>query len=100
MLSSLHAFVPVLNLGEVSLVKRRKSVHPILVQSTLVATGCRFKLSRRSPSWQPFRTFLEPSRPSTATGENPLWGAPRIHGELRMLGIEVAEATVGRYMGR
>ncbi len=28
--------------------------------------------------------------------ENPLWGAPRIHGELLMLGIEVAESTVGR----
>jgi hypothetical protein len=25
--------------------------------------------------------------------ENPLWGAPRIHGELLMLGIEVAEST-------
>jgi hypothetical protein len=32
--------------------------------------------------------------------ENPLWGAPRIHGELLMLGIEVAELTVGRYMVR
>src|ERR1700737_2028827 len=32
--------------------------------------------------------------------ENPLWGAPRIHGELLMLGIEVAESTVGRYMIR
>ena len=32
--------------------------------------------------------------------ENPLWGAPRIHGELLMLGIEVAESTVGRYMVR
>src|SRR5208282_3504731 len=31
--------------------------------------------------------------------ENPLWGAPRIHGELRMLGIEVAESTVGRWSG-
>ena len=30
--------------------------------------------------------------------ENPLWGAPRIHGELLMLGIEVAESTVARYM--
>jgi hypothetical protein len=30
--------------------------------------------------------------------ENPLWGAPRIHGELLMLGIEVAESTVSRYM--
>ena len=32
--------------------------------------------------------------------ENPLWGAPRIHDELLMLGIEVAESTVGRYMVR
>ena len=32
--------------------------------------------------------------------ENPLWGAPRIHGELLMLGIEVAESTVVRYMVR
>ena len=32
--------------------------------------------------------------------ENPLWGAPRIQGELLMLGIEVAESTVGRYMVR
>jgi homeodomain-containing protein len=32
--------------------------------------------------------------------ENPLWGAPLIHGELLMLGIEVAESTVGRYMVR
>jgi transposase InsO family protein len=30
--------------------------------------------------------------------ENPTWGAPRIHGELLMLGIEVSESTVGRYM--
>jgi putative transposase len=29
---------------------------------------------------------------------NPFWGAPRIHGELLMLGIEVSQATVGRYM--
>jgi transposase InsO family protein len=32
--------------------------------------------------------------------ENPLWGAPRIHGELLMLGIDVSESTVGRYMIR
>jgi len=29
---------------------------------------------------------------------NPLWGPPRIHGELPKLGIEVSQATVGRYM--
>jgi putative transposase len=32
--------------------------------------------------------------------ENPTWGAPRIHGELLMLGFEVAQATVSRYMPR
>ena len=30
--------------------------------------------------------------------ENPLWGAPRIHGELLRLGIDVAESTVSIYM--
>jgi putative transposase len=28
--------------------------------------------------------------------ENPTWGAPRIHGELLMLGLKVAQATVSR----
>ncbi len=32
--------------------------------------------------------------------ENPTWGAPRIHGELRMLGIAVSERTVSRYLPR
>ncbi len=32
--------------------------------------------------------------------ENPLWGAPRIHGELLKLGIEVSEASVSKYMTR
>ena len=32
--------------------------------------------------------------------ENPLWGAPRIHGELQMLGFEVAQSTVSKYMRR
>jgi transposase InsO family protein len=31
---------------------------------------------------------------------NPLWGAPRIHGELLKLGIEVGQATVAKYMAR
>jgi hypothetical protein len=32
--------------------------------------------------------------------ENPLWGAPRIHGELLKLGIDVGETSVGKYMVR
>ena len=31
---------------------------------------------------------------------NPFWGAPRIHGELLKLGIEVSQATVAKYMVR
>jgi hypothetical protein len=31
---------------------------------------------------------------------NPLWGAPRIHGELRKLGVEVSERTVSRFVRR
>jgi transposase InsO family protein len=30
--------------------------------------------------------------------ENPTWGAPRIHGELKMLGFDVSERTVLRWM--
>jgi transposase InsO family protein len=34
------------------------------------------------------------------SGENPLWGAPRIHGELLKLGFKIAESTVSKYMIR
>jgi hypothetical protein len=52
----------------------------------------------------------KPGRPPTDRGirdliqrmatENPTWGAPRIHGELRLLGFEVSERTVSRYLPR
>jgi putative transposase len=32
--------------------------------------------------------------------ENPTWGAPRIHGELLLLGFEISEPTVSRYLQR
>jgi putative transposase len=51
-----------------------------------------------------------PGRPRITSGlcalirrmasENPLWGAPRIHGELLKLGFEVSERTVSRYLSR
>jgi transposase InsO family protein len=31
---------------------------------------------------------------------NPRWGAPRIHGELLKIGIQVSQATVAKYMAR
>jgi hypothetical protein len=32
--------------------------------------------------------------------ENPLWGTPRIHGELLKLGIDIGQTSVGKYMVR
>jgi hypothetical protein len=32
--------------------------------------------------------------------ENPGWDAPRIHGELLKLGIDIGETSVGKYMLR
>jgi hypothetical protein len=32
--------------------------------------------------------------------ENPTWGAPRIHGELLKLGIDIGETSVSKYMVR
>ena len=36
----------------------------------------------------------------TMSRENPLWGAPRIHGELLKLGIDIGETSVSKYMVR
>lgn len=39
-------------------------------------------------------------RMRTMSLANPRWGAPRIHGELLKLGIDVSQATVATYMIR
>jgi hypothetical protein len=36
----------------------------------------------------------------TISRDTPLWGAPRIHGELLKLGIDIAQSTVAKYMSR
>ena len=36
----------------------------------------------------------------TLSRENPLWGAPKIHGEMLKLGIEIGETSVSKYMVR
>ena len=36
----------------------------------------------------------------TMSEANPLWGAPRVHGELLKLGLDVSQATVAKYMTR
>jgi putative transposase len=58
-------------------------------------------------TWKSRRRTGRPTVPSdvralirTMSRANPLWGAPRIHGELLKLGIDVCQATVAKYMVR
>ena len=58
-------------------------------------------------TWKSRRRSGRPTLPAdvralirTMSQANPLWGAPRVHGELRKLGIDVCQATVAKYMGR
>ena len=79
----------------------------IVVQPDTVVRWHRRWLRRR---WTQRSTRTRPGRPSTTatirtlvdqmTEANPLWGAPRIHGELAKLGIAVSERTVSRLLGR
>jgi hypothetical protein len=58
-------------------------------------------------TWKSRRRTNRPTVPSdvralirTMSRANPLWGAPRIHGELLKLGIDARQATVAKYMVR
>ena len=58
-------------------------------------------------TWKSRRRLGRPTVPAdirtlirTMAEANPRWGAPRIHGELLKLGIDVCQATVAKYMGR
>jgi transposase InsO family protein len=57
--------------------------------------------------WKSRRRVGRPAIPAevrdlvrTISRDNPLWGAPRIHGELLKLGIDIAQSTVAKYMIR
>jgi len=55
------------------------------------------QLSGRPPAGRPPVATIKALVRSMAAA-NPLWGAPRIHGELLKLGIDVAERTVSRLL--
>lgn len=55
-------------------------------------------ISRRKRAGQPGMSCEVRDLVCTMAEANPLWGAPRIHGELRKLGIEISERTVSRLM--
>ena len=75
----------------------------ILVKPDTVARWHRhgWRLFWRMKSRKPGRPAI-PRRVITlirrVSEDNPLWGTPRIQAELRLLGIEVAESTVAKYM--
>jgi hypothetical protein len=49
-------------------------------------------LARIWPNWRTALVLVQTA--------NPLWGAPRIHGELRILGVDISERTVSRLLER
>src|SRR6266852_9612995 len=58
-------------------------------------------------AWRSRRCMGRPTVPAdvralirTMAQANPHWGAPRIHGELLKLGIDVCQATVAKYLVR
>jgi putative transposase len=79
----------------------------IVVQPDTVVRWHRQWLRRR---WTRCSMHSRPGRPSTNAAicllveqmiaANPLWGAPRIHGELGKLGFDVSERTVSRLLRR
>ena len=65
--------------------------------------GFRLFWTRKSHRNWPGRPAVAPDVRAlirTMARANPLWGAPRIHGELQKLGIEIAQATVSKYLVR
>lgn len=77
-------------------------LHGVLPRMTIHAHD----LARRL--WWRWKSRRRGGRPRTApelvalirrmSFENPLWGAPRIHGELLKLGFEISQSTVSKYM--
>ena len=51
---------------------------------------------RRGPSGRPAVPLEVRKLVRKMRRENPLWGAPRIHGELLKLGIDIGETSVGK----
>jgi hypothetical protein len=65
--------------------------------------GFRHYLLGKSRRRRPGRPAIEPEIRSLIrrmSRQNGLWGAPRIHGELLKLGIDVCQTTVAKYMVR
>lgn len=67
--------------------------------------GSGFRLYWRFLSWRmekgwPKISFELRQLVERMAKENPIWGAPRIHGELLKLGSEISERTVSPYLAQ
>ena len=56
------------------------------------------RISRRKSGGRPQASSEVRALIKRMAGANPYWGAPRIHGELLKLGVEISERTVSRLM--
>jgi len=81
--------------------------HSLLVVRPQTVIGWHRQGFRRYWTWKSRRRFGRPAISADLrdlirriSSANPLWGAPRIHGELLKLGIAVSQATVSKYMLR
>ena len=66
-------------------------------------SGCKLFWTRQSRRTGPGRPAVAPEVRALIrqmSRANPLWGAPRIHGELQKLGLEISQAAVSKYLGR
>jgi len=83
-----------------------RSALAIVKPETVVAwhrTGFRLFWTWKVRRGQPGRPLISPEVRDLIRRmcrENPTWGAPRIHGELLKLGIDIGETSVSKYMVR
>ena len=79
----------------------------IVIVKPDTVVGWHRRAFRRFWTWKSRHRFGRPAVPAdvralirTMSQANPVWGAPRIHGELQKLGIEVSESSVAKYLVR
>jgi hypothetical protein len=79
-----------------------ESGEPFLLEVRPVCTGLRayWRWKSRGRAGRPRVSRELRELIQRMSKENPLWGAPRVHGELLKLGFEIAESTISKYMIR
>jgi hypothetical protein len=100
---------PRLRAGDRALMVWMTRMSPSLIGLTRVVQPATILRWHRCGYWR-WKSRARPGRPRVErelrslirrmSEDNPLWGAPRIHGELLKLGFKLAESTVSKYMMR